>query len=74
LVSVVCEVESEKKLRRRPPWQQPIYSDDIHRILRYIAGAAPRGVMDVFCTAVIERPAGGSTSLGAHGFLARDPL
>jgi hypothetical protein len=39
LVSVVCEVESEKNLRRQPPWQQPIYSDDIHRSGRYIAGA-----------------------------------
>jgi hypothetical protein len=39
LVSVGCEVESEEKLSRRPPWQQPIYFDDIHRLCRYIAGA-----------------------------------
>src|SRR5216683_1809032 len=39
LVSVGCEVESDKNLRRRPPWQQPIYSDDIHRYGRYVAGA-----------------------------------
>src|SRR5882762_5386656 len=51
----VCEVESEKNLRCRPSWQQPIYSDDIHRFCRYVADAAPPGVMDVFRTAVLER-------------------
>src|SRR5258707_9305624 len=38
LVSVACEVESEMNLRCRPSWQKPIYSDDIHRLLRYFAG------------------------------------
>src|ERR1700731_3803601 len=48
LVSVVCEVESEERLRCRQSWQKPIYSDDIHRLRRYVADAAPRGAMDVF--------------------------
>jgi hypothetical protein len=54
LVSVGCEVESEKNLRCRSPWQQPIYSDDIHRFCRYFIGAAPSGP-DVFRAIVIER-------------------
>jgi hypothetical protein len=60
LVSVVCEVESEEKLSRRPPWQQPIYFDDIHRLCRYIAGTAKLAMTDVFGTAVIERSSGGA--------------
>jgi hypothetical protein len=48
LVSVVYEVESEKNLRCELSWQQPIYSDDIHRLFRYIAGTAKPAVMDVF--------------------------
>src|SRR5882724_8698581 len=59
LDSVAYEVESEKKLRCRPLWQKPIYSDDIHRLLRYVAAAAPPGV-DVLRAAVIERSVGGS--------------
>src|SRR6476659_138305 len=58
LVSVACEVESEKNLRRRPSWQKTIYSDDIHRFLRYVAGAAPPGAMNVFrkgCAQEIRR-------------------
>jgi len=47
-VSVVYEVESEKNLRCGLSRQQPIYSDDIHRLRRYIAGAAKPAVMDVF--------------------------
>src|SRR5580704_16460917 len=44
LDSFGCEVESENRLRCRPSWQKPIYSDDIHRYLRYVA--APPGVTD----------------------------
>src|SRR5258706_13952151 len=39
LDSVACEVESEEKLGCRPPWQKPIYSDDIYRLCRYVADA-----------------------------------
>src|SRR5258705_11911995 len=46
--SVVREVESEENLRCQPPWQQPIYSDDIHRYHRYIADGAPPGVTWMF--------------------------
>jgi hypothetical protein len=65
LISVACDVESEKKLRRRPPWQQPIYSDDIHRCCRYIAGVKTRSD-GCFGTIVIERSLGGAMSQGAH--------
>ena len=68
LDSVACEVESDRKLRCRPSWQQPIYSDDIHRLLRYVAGAAPPGAMDVFHTAVPKRFVGIAMSQGAHAF------
>src|SRR5258706_10796942 len=66
LVSVACEVESEKNLRRRPPGQQPIYSDDIHRFHRYVVDAAPPGAMDVLRTDVIGRSVGGAVSQRAH--------
>jgi hypothetical protein len=66
LVSVACEVESEKNLRRRPPGQQPIYSDDIHRFHRYVVDAAPPGAMDVLRTDVIGRSIGGAVSQRAH--------
>jgi hypothetical protein len=69
LISVACEVESEKNLKRRPSWQQPIYSDDIHRFLRYVVvDAAPPGAMDVFRKAVIERFVGGAMARSAHAF------
>jgi hypothetical protein len=68
LISLVCEVESEKKLGRWLPWQKPIYSDDIHRFSRYTAGAARPRTMDVFRTAVIERSVGGAMPQGAHAF------
>jgi hypothetical protein len=38
------EVESEKKLGRRSPWQKPIYSDEIYRLYRYIANPDVMGV------------------------------
>src|SRR5712671_6154882 len=68
LVSVGCEVESERKLRRRPSSQQPIYLDIIHRFSRYTTDRARPEVMDVFRTAVIERSAGGAMSQSAHAF------
>src|SRR5258708_4779560 len=68
LVSVACEVESDKNLSRRPSWQQPIYSDDIHRFLRYVVDAAPSGAMDVFRKAAIERSVGGAMTRSAHAF------
>src|SRR6476660_4099752 len=74
LVSVACEVESEENLRRRPSWQQPIYSDDIHRFLRYVADAAPPpGVMNVFrkgCAREIRRWRDGAKCSRLFG---RDP-
>src|SRR5258708_23275423 len=66
LVSIGCEVESEKKLRRRPSSQQPIYLDIIHRFIRYITDAARPEVMDVFRKAVIERSARGAMSQSTH--------
>src|SRR5258707_380925 len=68
LVSIGCEVESEKKLRRRPSSQQPIYLDIIHRYSRYMTDAARPEVMDVFRTAVIERSARSAMSQSAHAF------
>src|SRR5882724_7660001 len=68
LVSIRCVVESEKKLRRRPSSQQPIYLDIIHRIGRYTIDGARPEVMDVFRTAVIERSARGAVSQSAHAF------
>src|ERR1700720_369798 len=50
----VCEVESETKLGRRLPWQQPIYSDDIHRPCRYVTDCRKAGAMDVLRTDAIE--------------------
>src|ERR1700682_2423837 len=58
LVSVACEVESEKNLRRRPSWQQPIYFDDIHRPYRYIDGAVKPERWMFWATDAIARSAG----------------
>src|SRR6266436_5821403 len=66
LVSIGCEVESEKKLRRRPSSRQPIYLDTIHRFSRCTTDAARPEVMDVFRTAVIERSARGAMWQSAH--------
>src|SRR5882724_3739674 len=68
LVSIGCEVESEKKLRRRPSSQQPIYLDIIHRPDRYTTDAARPEVLDIFRTVVIERSTRGAMSQGAHAF------
>src|SRR3981189_3366483 len=74
LVSIGCEVESEKKLRRRPSSQQPIYLDIIHRFSRYTTDGARPEVMDVFRTAVIERSArGGMPQAAQYGWRGREP-
>src|SRR5467141_3224286 len=54
LVSVGCEVESEEKLRRRLPWQKPIYSDDIHRPRRYVADGR-KAELWMFCKRMRSR-------------------
>ena len=68
LVSLGCEVESERKLGCRPSSKKPIYSDNIYRYLRYVVDAPPPGVVDVLSAAVLERSVGGSMSQGAHTF------
>jgi len=39
LDSVAPEFESDENLAWELSWQKPIYSDDIHRFLRYATGA-----------------------------------
>jgi hypothetical protein len=53
LISFVYEVESEKKLGCRPSSQKTIYSDDIHRICRYVGSPDQR----MFCSRATKRSA-----------------
>src|SRR5258706_6756103 len=65
LDSVACEVESDERLGCRPPWQKPIYSDDIHRPCRYVVDTGPL-VRWMFSARLIGRSVGGAVSQRAH--------